>query len=562
MPTSYDGRMTDQHSSPENEVETLRRELASTRAALADAQKDLADIRRSFDETPVLIAILHGPEHVYAFANAAYVGVVAPGRNILGLTIRELLPNPEQQLIPELLDGVYRTGVPYIGKELGIALDRKGDGQFSTLYFDFSYHPTRDAEGRVDGVLVQAIDVTDRVRACQALEHENERIEAEVARRTRELANQKAFAERIIQNVPTGIAFIDRDLIYRVSNPTHSRFLHLPTEEIVGRYVFDVLPGSESQIEPLLRRVLETGEPYHANAFPIQYIGPDGEVRQTYWDFVYFPASLGDGPEIDGILSLANEVSDRMAQERDRESLQRRRIEDLEQADQMKNEFLTMVSHELRSPMTAIRNATSILEKGRAGAMSEDQQRFAGIIQTQSDRLIRLLDDLLDLQRLQSGVLSYDCQPTDVREVASQVADEFEPLAAERKITVTKALGDTTLVARVDRNRLAQVLVNLLSNAVKFTPDGGTITVRGSRKGDRIRLEVEDTGVGIPETDLTRIFDKFVQLDASLKQRTNGIGLGLAISRQIVEEGHLGRLLVASELSKGSCFTVELPSED
>ena len=544
-----------------DEGEQLRLELAEARAELARTREDLADIRNSFNQTPVLIAILKGPTHVFEFTNAAYLEVVAPGRDLLGMSIREFMPEQEHEKVVGYLDGVYRSGVPFVGKECGFEIDRRGDGRLSMIYFDFLYHPIRDAEGRINGVLVQAVDVSDRVLAREALKRENERIEAEVARRTCELASQKAFAEGIIQNVPVGVAVLDRDLIYRVSNPTHSQFLQLAPEQIVGRYLFDVLPGGESQIEPLLRGVLETGEPYHASAFPFSYTGPDGRVRQTYWDFCYIPVSLGGGPEIDGVIALATEISDRLEQAREHASLQRQQIEALEQADSVKDEFLSIISHELRTPVTTIRNAASILAKGRAGAMSEDQERFAQLIQSQSDRLIRLLDDLLDLQRLRSGGISYDCRSIDVREVASQVAHDFEPLAEERGIRVAIALGETPLVATVDQDRLAQVLVNLLSNAVKFTPAGGTITVRGSRTDDRIRLDVEDTGVGIPETDLTRIFDKFVQLDASLQQRTAGIGLGLAISRQIVEEGHRGRLLVTSELGRGSCFSVELPSE-
>ena len=382
--------------------------------------------------------------------------------------------------------------------------------------------------------------------------------EAEVRARTRELAKQKTFAESIIQNVPAGVAYLDKDLVFRVANPMYAAFLRLAPEAIVGRFLFDVVPGGEGQIEALLRGVLATGKPYYATGFSFVYLGPDGQDRQTWWDFVYYPTSEAPGAPVDGVLVLANEVSDRVEQDRERERLQRERIEALEQADRLKDQFLAILSHELRTPLNAIHGFGSILEDGVAGELSPDQAALAGKILASADHLLGLVDDLLDLSRVQAGRFQIARRPIDPAGPIREAIAAHLPAARQKRQALHDALPDGLPPVLADARRLAQVVANLVGNAVKYTPDGGTVTVRARTEGPMLRVEVVDDGIGIAADQHERVFQTFTQVDMTSTRPNGGVGLGLSIVKALVES-HGGAVGVASAPGAGATFWFTLP---
>jgi signal transduction histidine kinase len=548
-------------------------------------------LRRACDQARLLMAVLSGPDFIYTYLNDCYHEAIGR-RDVLGKPIGVALPELVRQGILDLLEGVYKTGVPFEGREFPVELHRHG--ALDTRYFTFVYDAVRGADGAIAAVMVTGHDVTDEVLAKRAasaltlqLEQRNRLVEALVAERTqalsianeqlmartqeleftqrrlheqmRQVDQQRVFAESIIQNVPTGIAYLDRDLIFRVSNPVYSAFLQLPPEQIVDRYLFDIVSEGEDQILPFLREVLETGEPHYERNFPFVYRTAEGRVRETFWDFVYYPAILSPGGEVDGILVLADEISARVEQEKERNRLQHEYIAALEQNDQMKDQFLGILSHELRTPLNAIQGFGSILADGVAGDLQPGQTTYLRKMLDSSENMLKLVNDLLDMSRVQAGRFSLDRQVVALAPLLGSVLASLSPEAAHKGHALANEVPPSLPDVLADPQRLSQVLSNLVTNAIKYTPPGGTITVRAFADGAVLRVEVADTGDGVPPDQQSRIFDAFTQVDMTSTRKSGGVGLGLSIVKALVE-AHGGVVGVRSDgAGRGSTFFFTVP---
>ena len=232
------------------------------------------------------------------------------------------------------------------------------------------------------------------------------------------------------------------------------------------------------------------------------------------------------------------------------------RAAELERLVARQREFLSLVSHEIRTPLSAIQSSASILLR-YGSRRPESVERFARVIHQEGQRLTRLINNLLDLAKIESGEVEWRFEPTTLVGILDRVRESFAATLGERslRLVVDAPAPPPDIVA--DRDKLTQVLLNLVSNAIKHSPDGGEVAVRCSAWGlDRVRLEIEDQGSGVPPGDEERIFERFQQLESG-DERT-GTGLGLTISRQIVEH-HGGRIWAATGRSTGALFMVELP---
>jgi two-component system sensor histidine kinase ResE len=211
----------------------------------------------------------------------------------------------------------------------------------------------------------------------------------------------------------------------------------------------------------------------------------------------------------------------------------------------------------LKTPLTSIQGFAQAMLDG-AVADDDSRNRAAQVIYDESDRLRRLVEDLLDLARLDAGQIEFVRQPVNVEALLKSVVDKLVIPAGEKNIELVDRVNDLpTMVG--DGDRLAQVFTNLVDNAIKHTPEGGKVVVRGDTASGWISIHVDDSGAGIPSEDLSRIFERFYQVDkARSGGKGRGVGLGLAISRQIVES-HGGRIVAQSSVGKGSRFTVQLP---
>jgi two-component system, sensor histidine kinase and response regulator len=229
--------------------------------------------------------------------------------------------------------------------------------------------------------------------------------------------------------------------------------------------------------------------------------------------------------------------------------------ERLRELDRLKDEFVALVSHELRTPLTSIIGYIQLLRDERASGLDTDH--FAGVIERNAERLLRLVGDLLFLSKMQAGQLALELRETDLASLAGQAVEEARP-AAERKHIGLVLSAAPVPCAAVDPTRIAQLLGNLITNAVKFTPEGGRVEVRLAADDGEAVLSVADTGIGIPAADRERIFERFYRTEAATRRMIPGSGLGLTISRAIVD-AHRGTITVLSDGKHGSTFTVLLP---
>jgi len=233
---------------------------------------------------------------------------------------------------------------------------------------------------------------------------------------------------------------------------------------------------------------------------------------------------------------------------------QNRRLLEL---DRLKDEFLSLVSHELRTPLTSIRGYLDLVLDEEAGELNPEQRRFLKAVERNSGRLLRLVGDLLFVAQADAGRLTLERAKVDVAALAADCVEAARPVADQRSIELHLAAVPVPALVG-DRGRLAQVLDNLVSNALKFTPEGGRVEVRTSVTDDYVRIEVEDSGIGIPAEEQPRLFERFFRAASATEQAIPGTGLGLAIVKAIVE-AHAGRIEVVSAPGKGTTFLVELP---
>jgi signal transduction histidine kinase len=232
-------------------------------------------------------------------------------------------------------------------------------------------------------------------------------------------------------------------------------------------------------------------------------------------------------------------------------------MEKLRELDRLKSDFVSHVSHELRTPLTAIKGSLDNMLDGLTGDLGEKQVRYLQRMKSNTDHLVRLINDLLDLSRIEAGQISLNPRSVGLSSLIGEICDSLRPLAAVKQITLAaEAPPDLTVVA--DRDRLTQILLNLTGNALKFTPSGGRIAVRAQAAGDQVRIAVADNGVGLDPKEKARIFERFYQARASDGGSTVGTGLGLSITKSLVEL-HGGGIVVESALGTGSTFTVTLP---
>lgn len=249
-------------------------------------------------------------------------------------------------------------------------------------------------------------------------------------------------------------------------------------------------------------------------------------------------APILDGEHVSGAVVVFDDVTEQQTVER------------------LKDEFVSVVSHELRTPLTSLRGSLGLLAGGVLGELSPQGKQMADVAVSSTERLVRLVDDILDLERLVAGQVVLQRRAQQLRDIASTSMHAVQGLADAKQVELRTAVQDVELWA--DGDRAVQVLVNLLGNAVKFSAPGSGVELRGALVDGAVVLEVQDSGRGIPEDQLERVFDRFAQVDASDSRAHGGSGLGLAIARNVVE-AHGGQITATSRVGVGTTFTVVLP---
>jgi nitrogen-specific signal transduction histidine kinase/CheY-like chemotaxis protein len=243
-----------------------------------------------------------------------------------------------------------------------------------------------------------------------------------------------------------------------------------------------------------------------------------------------------------------------------RDITERKRLEyRMQEASRLKTEFLANMSHELRTPLNAIIGFAELMHRGKVGPVSAEHHEYLGDILTSSKHLLHLINDVLDLAKIESGKMEFRPESVDLDKLARDACDIVRGLAASGRLQVDTHVDAEVATVIVDPARVKQILYNYLSNAIKFTAPGGRITIRIAPEGPALfRIDVEDTGVGIAADDLDKLFVEFQQLDASAAKQYQGTGLGLALTKKLAE-AHGGQIAVRSTPGEGSTFSVILP---
>jgi len=348
----------------------------------------------------------------------------------------------------------------------------------------------------------------------------------------------KTKIETIINSLTDGLLVLDREARLVLANPFISRLLDLDAAER-NETLPELLEDSSYRIEfkdvscgDALHRVLEEGESLKSE----MVLGAEAPLT-----FNIFWVPLLDAEEkVGGAVILLHDITDFV------------------ELDRLKSDFISIVSHELKTPLTSIKGFVRLLTAERVGPINEKQRHYLDVVEKQTESLTLLINDLLDLSRIEAGMIEVRHEPVLLSDVIGGVVQQLDNLAQEKDIVLRSDIpGDLPLLCG-DRERLGQVFMNLIHNAIKFTPERGKIQVKALTTGKDCLVRVLDNGIGISAQDLPRIFDKFYMVDSSSTRHQGGTGLGLAISRQLVH-AHGGEMWVNSVKGEGTTFNILLP---
>ncbi|MDQ1301771.1 MAG: hypothetical protein QG637_1693 [Chloroflexota bacterium] len=365
----------------------------------------------------------------------------------------------------------------------------------------------------------------------------------------------------------------DRDL--RVIQVSDAARLLSDADDVLGHSLLDIVPeliGSEMVLADILAGKTPRFELARVNRTA-------DDQRTIYLTLVSLPYNNTNG-QVSGLIHLVQDMTDlvsieqRVTQQRNelrllRDELNRRNQQlaaanaELQSLDEMKSKFVSIAAHELRSPLTAITGYLELLIDNGAGRFTDLQNDYLGIIQGSTHRLLSITNDLLDLTRIEAGRLELVLQPVDLGALLKVVASEYAAQIEAKAQRLTLTIADGLPTALCDGLRAAQIIGNLISNATKYTPAAGTITIRLERTADAgfLQVSVRDTGVGIPDAEQKRIFERFFRASSAAAAGVLGAGLGLHISRALVEL-HGGKIWLESAIGQGSTFYVTFPVTD
>ncbi|MBN1545850.1 MAG: GAF domain-containing protein [Syntrophaceae bacterium] len=235
-------------------------------------------------------------------------------------------------------------------------------------------------------------------------------------------------------------------------------------------------------------------------------------------------------------------------------------LKEVQNISKTKSEFISAVSHELRTPLTSIKGYASILMEGKLGDVPEQVRKRLGKINTHSDNLVSLINNLLDISRIESGRVEMKMEKCSLKAIVENVHDLLTPQMKDRKIQWVARIDENVPEMMLDSSQAERIFINLVGNAIKFTPENGTISVNAHLKDGVVYIEVSDTGIGIPENDIKKLFDEFYRVDNQINQNVKGTGLGLPLAKKIVEAHH-GRMWATSKVNEGTTFHFTLPVE-
>lgn len=390
------------------------------------------------------------------------------------------------------------------------------------------------------GVLARSfVSMTEQIEEAQLnLKDANKNLESRVAERTLELDVSEKRQRTIVENMVDGLVTIDNKGIIQSFNSAAVDLFGHQANKVIGQNIKMLMPDPyQSEHDGYLNNYINTGEK--------KIIGIGREVEGLRKDGTIFPLELAISEMVVGDETIFTGVV--------------RDITERKEMDRMKNEFISTVSHELRTPLTSIRGSLGLLTNGAVGELPESANEMLKIASNNTERLLLLINDILDIQKIESGKMSFKFESVDLNLFIKQAIIEHAEYGKQHGVTFV--LGKTLVGVHVfaDKDRLMQVVGNLLSNAAKFSNDGDNVEISvAMHHSDRLRISFTDYGTGIPDEFQSKLFERFTQSDSSDTRAKGGTGLGLSISKIIMEK-HGGRIGFVSKEGIGSTFYIELP---
>lgn len=501
----------------------------------------------------VLITDPNQPDNPIIYANPAVSQIAGyQPDEIVGKNCRFLQgPDTDPQTVAKI-----RCCIAERREVKATLLNYRKDGQ--PFWNELKISPVFSNEGALLYFVGIQTDITERKRAESALRQAKDELEIRVAERTAELISvnerlQLELDERkrtelalerlsrqnqlILNSVGEGLCGLDLQGKITFVNPAAANLLGYSVAELIGQSIYIILPHAKSDNTP------------YTLADPIYASLRDGTIHQvtnelfwrqnnTSFPVEYVSRPIREAGEIVGSVVTFKDITERQVVER------------------MKDEFISVVSHELRTPLTSIHGSLGLLASGLLKPGGDRGQRLLEIAVDSTERLVRLINDILDIERIESGKVKMVQQTCDAADLMIEAAEVMQSIAEQYGLNLSVTPVSARLL--VDRDRIIQTLTNLLSNAIKFSSQGNTVWLTAQNQGDQILFQVKDRGRGIPAVKLETIFERFQQVDASDSRNHEGTGLGLAICRSIVQQ-HGGCIWAESTLGEGSIFYFTLP---
>jgi PAS domain S-box-containing protein len=464
---------------------------------------------------------------------------------LLGYTASEVIGRDISLLFPP--EGQHEEAAALVriwNDEGAIRADRvfvrKDGGRIERLV---TMSPIRDTAGAVIGASKIASDIDDRKQGAVAALH----------------------LAAIVESSDDAIISKDLNGIVRSWNPAAERLFGYTADDMIGQSITKMIPRDRLNEETYVLGRIRAGQ--SVDHFETVRQRKDG--RMVDISLTVSPIRDTKGRVV-GASKIARDIGEhkRLREERriaaENEEAARREVLEvqnrrIQEASRLKSEFVANMSHELRTPLNSIVGFTELMNDKRFGPLPDQYQEFAHIMHASAQHLLQLINDILDLAKVESGKIDFQPEHVDLPAVIGETTAIINGLAARRKIALRVEIDETLGRVYLDPMRLKQVLYNYLSNAVKFTPEGGRVALRArAEEGDRFRIEVEDTGIGIKPEDEHKLFIEFQQLDASSAKKFPGSGLGLALTKRLVE-AQGGTVGVRSLFGSGSTFFATLP---
>ncbi len=409
---------------------------------------------------------------------------------------------------------------------------------------DLDYKVGTDSKDEI-GQLAKAFDdMTEKLKTTTTSINDFSKEIVERKKTEETLRETSSYLENLFNYANAPIIVWDPEV--RVTRFNHA-FEHLtgyPAGEVIGKKLNMLLPAANR--DQTLDRIVHASSGEYWESVEIPILRTDGDIRMALWNSANIYDR--DGTTIIATIAQGQDITERKKAE-----------ESLTKALQIKSDFTSMVSHELRTPLTSIKESIALVLEGIAGTLTAKQHELLDIAKRNVDRLARLINDVLDFQKLESGKLQFQMRKNDINRIVAEVQKGMTPLAREKGLDLVVNLDTDLPVITSDRDKIIQVLTNIVDNAVKFTEKGGiTIVTSRNKKDDVVLVSVQDTGIGIKKEDMPRLFQRFEQIAGIKESKAGGTGLGLALSKELIEK-HDGKIWAESGPGKGTTFHFTLP---